>query len=95
MGMLWGDYLYDIAVSEAVARIIDGTIFVDENGKPLVDDIGPGANTIKSPLAQPKTRATSRPHLTKSNLKVKMPVQGMHFTEDDQATVHSAQSIEK
>lgn len=95
MGMLWGEYLYDIAVSEAVARIIGGTIFMDENGEPLIDDIGPGARAIKSPLVNPVTRVSSRPRFTKSDLKVNIPAKGMRLTENDREIILRAQGIEE
>ena len=93
MGMLWGDYLWDIAVSEAVARIIGGTIFMDENGEPLIDDIGPGARAIKSPMVNPVTRVASRPRFSKSDFKVSVPAKGMRLTENDRETILRAQGI--
>ena len=95
MGMAWGEYLYDIAVSEAVAQIIDGTIFTDGNGNPIMNDIGPGMKAINSPLAKSVTRTNARPRFTKSNLKVNMPEQGMRFTEEDRKIVLQAQGIEE
>ena len=94
MGMLWGDYHYDIAVSEAVARIIDGTIFTDENGNPIIDDIGPGLKAIKSPLAKPVTRSSAAPRFKKSDLKINVPAQGMRLTEQDRITIREAQGLE-
>lgn len=94
MGMTWGNYGYDIAVSEAVARIIGGTIFTDAKGNPVIDDIGPGMKAIQSPLAKSVTRSSAAPRLKKSGLKINVPAQGMRFTEQDHITVREAQGLE-
>lgn len=93
MGMEWGEYLYDVAASEAVAQIIGSTIFFDENG-PLIEDIGPGCEVIKSPLVKPVTRA-SRPQFKKGNVKINVPEQGMRLTETERKMLVQAQGIEE
>lgn len=68
---------------------------MDENGAPLIDDIGPGARAIKSPLVNPVTRVSSRPRFTKSDLKVNIPAKGMRLTENDREIILRAQGIEE
>lgn len=85
MGQAWGEYLYDIAVSEAVARIIGGTVFLDADGNPIIGDLGSSISARKLTLpgnAKPMTRAAMR-GFSKSNLEVAVPAKGMTLTEDN------------
>ena len=93
-GMVWGAWSYDLAVTECVAQILGGTVFTDDKGNPLINDLGPGMKAFKSPFAKTITRAEAASRFTKSDLKVVKPAEGMRLTEDDRVKVLQAQGIE-
>ena len=94
-GWAWGAWSYDFAVSEAVARILDKTIFVDDKGNPLINDLGPGMKGIQMPRGTAVTRSGAASRFTKSGLKVNVPAEGMRLTEEDRVKARQAKGIEQ
>ena len=94
-GCSWGLWSYDFAVSEAVARILDKTIFVDDKGNPLINDLGPGMKGIQMPRGTAVTRSGAASRFTKSGLKVNVPAEGMRLTEEDRVKALQAKGIEQ
>lgn len=94
MGQLWGEYLYDVAVSEAVARTIGGTVFLDEDGNPIIDDLGSSISARKFTLpgsVKPMTRAAAARQLKKADVKVEHEQAGMILTEENRRVLSEMQ----